>query len=53
MLICSVFTDKEGKFSKLIIQPEITDGDEKIEISLTSEQADQIKALEIISEERE
>lgn len=53
MLTCTVFTDRDGEFSKLIIQPEITDGGEKIEIQLTPEQASEIKALEDISNERE
>jgi hypothetical protein len=53
MLICNVFTDKNNQFSKLIIQPEITDGSEQIEIQLTPEQALEIKALEQISNGRE
>ena len=53
MLICNVFTDKNGEFSKLVIQPEVTDGGEEIEISLTKEQAEEIKILEDISFERE
>lgn len=53
MLTCTVFTDKNGKFSKLIIQPEITDGGEEIEIQLTPEQATEIKALEELSDNRE
>lgn len=55
MLTCTVFTvtgsDKE--ISKLIIQPEVTDGDEEIEISLTPEQALLIRSLEILSNSRE
>ena len=42
MLICTVFTDKNGQFSKLVIQPEITEGGEEIEIQLTSEQPTEI-----------
>lgn len=53
MLTCTVFTDKDGQFSKLIIQPEVTDGGEEIEIQLTPEQALEIKALEDISNTRE
>ena len=53
MLICNVFTDKDGQFSKLIIQPEVTDGKDKIEIELTPKQALEIKALEDVSNDRE
>lgn len=53
MLICSVFTDEKGEFSKLIICPEITDGGEEIEIQLTKEQAENIKVLEDVSNGRE
>jgi hypothetical protein len=53
MLICSVFTDRDEQFSKLIIQPEVTSGGEEIEIQLTPAQASEIKALEDISNERE
>lgn len=53
MLICNVFTDRDGEFSKLIIQPEVTNGGEEIEIQLTKEQALEIKSLEDISNERE
>ncbi len=51
MLTCTVFTDRDGQFSKLIITPEVTDGTEKIEIQLTNEQAAEIKALEEMSNE--
>lgn len=55
MLICTVFTDKNNQFSKLIITPEVHNGDkdEVIEIAITNEQADEIRALEDISKERE
>lgn len=53
MLICTVFTDKNGEFSKLIIQPEVTGLGEEVEIQLTKEQAEEIKILEQISNERE
>jgi len=51
--MCSVFEDKKRKFFKLIIQPEITNGGEEIEITLTKEQAEKIKILENISFNRE
>jgi hypothetical protein len=51
MLICSVFTDKDGQFSKLIIQRETGPAyDDVIEIQLTAEQASQIQALQDLSE---
>lgn len=53
MLICTVFTDRNGQFSKLVISPEVTDGGEEIEIQLTTEQATEIKALEDVSASRE
>lgn len=51
MLICSVFT-KDG-VSKLVIQPEVTNGNETIEIIITPEEAFKIRDLELLSEERE
>lgn len=55
MLTCTVFTDKDGQFSKLIISPEISEGSKAdiIEIQITNEQAAEIKALELLSNDRE
>lgn len=51
--MCTVFTDQDEQFSKLIIQPEITNGGEEIEIQITSEQARKLEILERISIYRE
>lgn len=53
MLICNVFSYEDGTFSNLIIQPEITDGRERIEIPLTKEEAEKIVDLQKRSNESE
>lgn len=55
MLICRVYKeeDHEGGRYKLIIQPEITNGDEEMEIFLSVTDAEAIQKLQKLSDSRE